>query len=357
MSTRRIAFAAFVCAAYVIASSTHVASAGLPAGQHTLVPKVWSEGPWHVTNYSPSEFHGPIGSLTPGTHNDLWFSVGPSIAHIDSQRKLTTIRMPEDRWVVSGIAIAHRQIWFSAGQSGKVGIVDLAGRVRFLQVVPRRDFPDLRDLIINSAGEMWFIDYGRSSIGYRSSAGRVVENPFAPASAKVAEIPYAERVFPTRMMHCMGKIWVSTFGQKGLGLYVIDENLRPQPFFIELPKAGETFDMECDTSDRLWLSVTDYRNGLVYRFDAGGHFKKIPLAGFNGGSLASDREGGVWLMSDYGFHPGIRLYHIDRHSAVTTRTVPTAVFGRTSIAFDANRRLWLGLNDGGSPLAVTELDP
>jgi hypothetical protein len=59
--------------ACVIASSSQIASAGLLPGQHSATPKLWSEGPWRVTNFTPDELDFRIGSLTPGSNHDLWF--------------------------------------------------------------------------------------------------------------------------------------------------------------------------------------------------------------------------------------------------------------------------------------------
>jgi hypothetical protein len=357
---QRTAIAASLIFLSIIAMScAHAATAGLPPGQHTATPKLWSEGPWRVTNYSPLEFNYRIDSLTPGTDHDLWFSIGSSIDHIDAQRTMTAIRMPEPQWIVSGITIANRQVWFSAGQSGKVGLVGSDGQPSFFQAVPRRDFPDLRDIFVNSAGDMWFVDAGRSSIGYRSASGRVVENPFNITPETVVESQYGTRVYPERMAHCMGKFWVAARDSMRSELYVIDENLRPQPYFVNRPAHTEVYDIACDSADRLWLDLVDYRTGsTVERFDKGGHFKTIFLSGFAGGELTPDQSGGVWLTGLFNRGPLQSLIHIDRQSAITKRTLPTTpAYGQWPIADASDGTLWLGVTYGNSPIAVTELEP
>jgi hypothetical protein len=355
---RTIVPAALACVAGVIASYWHVAAAGLPPGQHTATPKFWSEGPWRVTNYTPFELDFRIGSLTPGLDHDLWFSEGSSIEHIDSQRSTSTIPMPEPQWIVSGIAIADRQVWFTAGQSGRVGIVDTNGHARFIQVVARRNNPDLRDLFVNHAGELWFLDIGRSSIGYRSSSGRVVENPFAvPAGSDTTQI-YNRQVYLLRMAHCMGKFWVVERNATASELEVIDENLRPHPFFIDHPKLAQLVDLACDSDDRLWLAFTDYRQGMtVEHFDAAGRFKKAFIAGFEGGNIAVDRSGGMWLIGLYNRRPRQTLLHFNSRGVMTTRILPVDAYAQLPIVEDMDQRLWLGINYGGSPIAVTELEP
>ena len=272
---------------------------------------------------------------------------------------MTAIRMPEPQWIVSGIAIANRQVWISAGQSGKIGHVDADGHMRFIQVVPRRDFPDLRDLYVNSAGEMWFIDFGRSSIGYRSTSGRVVENPFSMTAETVVEKQYGTRASPERMAHCMGKFWVAARDSMRSELDVIDENLRPQPYFVNRPAHTEVYDIACDSADRLWIYLTDYRTGsTIQRFDKGGHFKSIVLDGFAGGDLTPDRLGGMWLTGVFNREPLQTLVHIDRQSAITTHRLPTTPsYGQWPIAAASDGTLWLGITYGNSPIAVTELEP
>jgi hypothetical protein len=335
------------------------ASAGLPPGQHTAARKLWSNGPWRVTNYTPLEINYRIDSLTPGTDHDLWFSLGSSIEHIDAQRAMMAIRLPEPQWIVSGIAIANGQVWFSAGQSGKVGLVEADDHVRFNQVVPRRDFPDLRDLFVNSAGDMWFIDAGRASIGYRSAAGRVVENPFSITPQTAVERQYGTRVYPERMAHCMGKFWVAARDSMRSELYVIDENLRPQPYFVNRPPRTEVYDIACDSADRLWLYMVDYQTGsTLERFDRGGHLKTIFIPGFAGGQLTPDHSGGIWLSGIFNRGPLQSLIHIDRQSAIRTRTLPTTpAYGQWPIADASDGTMWLGITYGDSPIAVTELEP
>jgi len=169
---------------------------GLPPGQHTSAPKYWSGIDRAVTNYTPFQLDYRIENLTPTADGGLWFSVGSSIQRIDPDGSLTPFVMPHNLWRVSGITQVRQTTWFSAGQSGKVAVIDARRRIRFIQVVPRRFFPDIRDIVVNGAGEMWFLDEGRRSIGYRSSSGRVVENP----------IPQADWV--SRMQHCMGRLWL-----------------------------------------------------------------------------------------------------------------------------------------------------
>ncbi|HKW45008.1 MAG TPA: hypothetical protein VJN22_05065, partial [Candidatus Eremiobacteraceae bacterium] len=164
--------------------------------------------------------------------------------------------------------------------------------------------------------------------------------------------------YPVRMVHCMGKLWVSAYNSYSSGgLNVIDESLRPQPYFIDLPKYAEIGDMACDASDRIWLAISDFRTGaFIGRFDAGGHFKRISLVGYEGGRLAADSAGGVWL-SAYARQARLTLLHFDRHSAETTFYLPTVNGGEDPVTFDPDGRIWVGMNDAGSPVAVTELEP
>jgi hypothetical protein len=311
----------------------------LPPGQHSGTPKVWPRLGWHVTNFTPLQFDGPIIDLTAGTHGDVWFGAGSSLEHIDRQRNMSVAHMPYSDWMVSGISVVGDEVWFSAGQSGKLGILDDAGRVRFVQAVPRPFNPDLLDVVANQDGEAWFVDSGRSSIGYRSSSGRLVEKPFP------------HNVVPTHMRHCMGRLW-ATAGS----LYSIDDDLRPRPISLGLAPEYSAQSLACDVFDRLWVFATDGEDGTLVRIDSRGGRKQTTISNARGGTIGADLTGGVWVVPATQLWPGLLLLHFGSELTMTRRYLQTEIDGGGSVVEDANDRLWLAMNDGNSPLAVTELD-
>ncbi len=312
---------------------------GLPPGHHTAHPKHWAEVPAYVTNFTPLQFDYHIDDLTPDRDQGLWFSVGSSMEHIDARDDLTSIPMPFWQWRVSGIALTSDGIVFSAGQSGKLGFVRrAAGPVEYVQAVPRRDFPDLSDLVTNDRGEIWFLDRGRSSIGYRAADGRVVEHPFP------------DMAYPIRMRHCMGRLWVVAVRTSGSGLYFIDKDLHPVPYLSVVSGRMQVEDIACDSKERLWLSSYDVGRTSTVRFDGLGNRKEYD--GLSG-AMAPDPEGGMWIL---GREAG-DLIHVAANSARQTIHLPATFYAESVVSEDLAGRLWIGKNDAGSPVAVTRIDP
>ncbi len=164
-----LAILLIACGALVEAPARAAAVGGLPPGQHAAHAKYWPRLQRWVTNFTPLSFHLGITNLTPGFERDLWFSVGEALEHIDRNGRMTQYRMPYSLWRISGIARGpDGRIWFSAGQSGRIGTVDRAGKLRMEQLVPRRHFPDIRELVVTPSGDLWFSDFGRASIGHRT---------------------------------------------------------------------------------------------------------------------------------------------------------------------------------------------
>ncbi len=157
----------------------------------------------------------------------------------------------------------------------------------------------------------------------------------------------------------MGKFWVAARDSMRSELYVIDENLRPQPYFVDRPPHSELYDIACDSADRLWLYMVDYQTGsTIERLDKGGHLKAILIPGFAGGELTPDQSGGSWLIGIFNRGPRQSLVHIDRQGAITTRRLPTTpAYGQWPIAEASDGTMWLGITYGDSPIAVTELEP
>ncbi len=336
---------AAVLAAVAIGAWAIAMADGLPPGQHTATPKYWPRLGWHVANYTPFQFDGRVRSLTAGTNGDIWFGVGSSLEHIDSHRNMSVTRMPYSQWTVSGISVVGKDVWFSAGQSGKLGILDGTGNLRFVQAVPRRFNPDIWDVIANNDGEAWFVDYGRLSIGYRSATGRLVENPFPPEAN------------PIRLAHCMGRLWVVAVmsANTSSGLFTLDDDLRPQPFFLDLPRGYTVRDISCDRSDRLWMIESDYTSASVIRFDGGGNFKRLTIGQAGGGSLTPDLAGGLWVTPAVRAYLGV-LLHVGPDMALMRRVLPAEIEDGDPVLADSDSRLWIAVNGGGFPIAVTELD-
>lgn len=336
---------------------------GLPRGHHTVHLKYWPRFKWHVTNFTPYELDYRIGNLTPDGAGGLWFSVGNSIEHIGRDLTIRTFPMHEYLWRVSGIALAGSRTWFSIGQSGKVGVIDQSGRLKLIQVVLRRNFPDLRDIVVKRSGEMWFLDFGRRSIGYRSASGRVVENPLPDVA------------FPYGLVHCMGRLWVAAAREHyGSPLGVIGQDFKLHWISVGLPLHSDIRTMACDSADRLWMSVSSsfratrsppgqwppkfITRAYIARIDRSGHLKEVPFAqGISGGQLAADSRGGVWLTNWVPNWSRFLITHVTANGSVHAYHLPVDdVFGGGSIAVAPGGILWLAMNEGNSAIAVTRLN-
>jgi hypothetical protein len=314
----------------------------LAPGQHTAWPKYWPQVDRYVTNYTPYELDYRIENLVPDNDAGLWFSTGQSIEHIDRHGRMESFSMPSTYWIVSSIVMHGDKVLFSAGQSGKVGVINRDNELKFTQVVPRRYFPSLRDLVVNRAGEMWFLDVGRKSYGYRSAAGRVVEKPLP------------ENMYPQKMQHCMGRLWVSAnaLNAQGGKFGVIDNRFKIRWHQLSSYTPADVFvrDMICDRQDRLWLVLAARNATWIARLDR----EFTPFFGVATPSqIAPASDGGIWITSWYTPRGRATLAHIDGSGHVSSLQLPTENWLDTLA--DANGTLWLAMNESGSPIAVTRL--
>jgi len=317
-------------------------SQGLPPGHHTSPPKSWKSITASVVNFTPFQFNYRIENLTPGPNHDLWFSAGSSVEHIDAQDSMSEIPMPYSQWTIGGIAVTTTGVVFTIGQSGKVGIIDSGGSVRYVQVVPRKDFPDLRDLVVDGGGEMWFVDLGRKSIGYRAPDGRVVEHPFP------------DNTYPIQMRHCMGRLWVVAINPTaGTELFFIGDNLRPIPYPSVVRKPMQIEAMACDVSDRLWLSTGYGATISTLWFDRSGHHKEI---GGIGNAIAPDLVGGIWAQGPQQYGWRLMLIHVAANGARRDVTLPASIPVGHDLVVDGDGTMWLAVDYGGSPVAVTRIE-
>lgn len=329
-------------------------AAGLPPGEHSKTPKLWERVGKHVVNYTPRDFGGRIHALT-ARGDELWFALGNTLEHIERSGRLTSFPMPAPQWQVGGIAAGPANtVWFSAGQSGRIGFVDAAGHYHFQQLVARRFFPDIRDIAPMAGGDLWFLDLGRASFGHRTPSGRVYERHVTGPQAN-----------PSHLAACGGKIWVSSTTPFGLGNFgTLDARARVRPYQLPIMQRGWIEALACDRRQRLWFTyVTPYdreqqrQHAFVGYVDASG--KAGFLSGdFSGaGALAAANDGGLWLSVFAGYRPGASprptLMHVDRNAQRWKRELPTVP--PYSMAVTTDGSLWLDDNEAGSPIAVTRL--
>jgi streptogramin lyase len=147
-------------------------------GQHSAHPKYWPAVHRWVTNYSPYSYGGEIHGLISDTAGGVWFGDYNSLEHIDAAGRMSQYLMPEWLWEIYGFARDRfGRLWFSLGQSGRIGTIDSNGTLYTRIVVPRRFMPDLREIAFDSGGNLWFMDFGRRSVGVLSAQGVLREQP------------------------------------------------------------------------------------------------------------------------------------------------------------------------------------
>lgn len=147
-------------------------------GQHSEHPKYWAAVHRWVTNYSPYSYSGRISALTGDGKGGVWFGINSSLEHIDAGGRMSQYVMPEWLWEIYGFARdGTGRLWFSLGQSGRIGTIRSDGSLQTRVVVPRRFFPDIRDIAFDADGALWFTDFGRRSVGVLSSGGILREEP------------------------------------------------------------------------------------------------------------------------------------------------------------------------------------
>lgn len=321
---------------------------GVHPGAHSAQPKYWTRSGHWVTNFSPLDFGGPILGLTPGTSGGVWFGVGNTLQHIDASNRMTMYRMPDPLWLVESVTRGpNNSIWFSAGQSGRLGILDARGTLRFETLVARRNFPDIHGLAVSRSGEVWFVDTGRLSFGHRSLAGIV------------AEYPAPKDQYPQSVVRCNDLTWAAAGGILG----TLSADAQVHRFALPIREDGQISGMAC-SGGVLWFTFTpgyyaDKKHETPPPFlgfitpDRRLHF--IPTAAVNAGKVVEDAAGGVWVeTSRLAQFAQADLLHVQSDGIARTVHLPPGIY-LGSMAADEDGTLWLGVDNNNAPAAVTRL--
>ncbi|MEO9170834.1 MAG: hypothetical protein ABI282_00285 [Candidatus Baltobacteraceae bacterium] len=313
-----------------------------PPGQHTASPKFWKTAHRWVTNFSPFAFDGPVTGLISDRSGGAWFGLGQTVEHISSFGAVQNYTITK-QWLWQVWSLARDpsgRIWFSLGQSGRIGTLDKYGRAYTLVVVARRFNPDIRKIVFAPNGDLWFQDYGRASIGRRSSDG------------SVKEIPTANGAWPIDIEFCNGRMWAVTQGNAHDAIYRIDGNLDSVFRFHDWKRYGES-SLACDAGGRLWYSHfsayrTYSRQGYIDR--DGGTYEAAAMLQDERVFSAPDR-GTVWFSGFRSFAPTAydraRLTLLERNGKGQTVNdmtlpIPWPVFSGTLTAA-RDGTVWLGI--------------
>lgn len=268
------------CLAAILCLSP-AARAAIPApGQHSIRPKYWATFHRWVTDFSPYAFDSSVNALLPDGHGGVWFAIGSSLERVTSGGEVRIVYDSHEwLWEIWGLARdAHGRVWFSLGQSGRIGEVEPDGRIRIRSLVPRSDFPDIRQIAFAPDGSLWFSDVGRSSIGVRSPDGLV------------REIPTPKRDLGT-FAYCNGKAWVAESG------VVYESDPRLSAFMQTLTQRSGDFPfISCDAAGDLWFARSSWQgaNWAAGFIDVHGSVHRVS-PGFDPTGVFAGDDGAVYF--------------------------------------------------------------
>jgi len=275
---------------------TRVSRADVPPPGTHGAPKRWQIGVT-VTNFSPFAFDGPIVGLTPDKRGGVWFGLGRTLEHIDATGRMQNYEVSrEPLWRIGGIAYdPSGHLWFSLGQSGRVGTVDSNGRLQTRILVARNDFPDVRSIAFDAQGTLWFQDVGRRSIGRRLADGSAREIP-------IPDNGYSNPLRTGELTICNSQIWIAANnnhiradGSRGAtpaydAIYAVQGDLhalrRIHTWFHEGYSS-----IACDSHGNLWFTHVPYiwaslagfidRSNAVHEREVDDQYQRV-YAGWNG---------------------------------------------------------------------------
>jgi streptogramin lyase len=300
-----------------------------------------------VTNFNPTDT--PVVGLSPDGSGGLWFGAGPNLDHIDRDGRIETYPISREwLWSVSGVAIdPHGRRWYSLGQSGRIATLDGHRRVRTQVLVPRRYFPDIRDLVFDARGTLWFVDSGRSSLGRRTAQGVVREKPFS------ADVTIHG------LVRCGNAIWVTTSRNRESTIFTI-------PGDLQSLRAARTWNdyryisIACDANGTLWYSAMRTERTTIGTIDPDGRSREFAES-LDGAFVQSGADGSIYLTGEQtgrehcACSTAARLAifrpHGDHFSATT---LPILSWTEVAFASARNGTLWLAVRD---PWSVVRMVP
>lgn len=343
---RRGAFRGCVGLALALVFATScVALADIPLpGQHSARAKFWPSVRRWVVNFSPYAFNGPIVGLHSDGAGGAWFGVGQTVEHITADGRVANyVASTESLWQVRSITTdTAGRIWFSLGQSGRIGTIDRSGRVQTSVLVPRRYNPDIRDITFDRAGTLWFSDVGRRSVG-RKTLGLPVE-----------EIALPDAGIPLQVLSCAGRVLVTSWNSNGAShMYALATDRAA--LRITASEERNYGRLACDTRGATWFASP---SNAGY-FDTAGR-PQTRRAAFVTTAVAPAANGGVWFAG-YRGELSINLEHrlylqrVDERKAAQTVTLPIDYgdLGGFSVANDGT--IWVAIGGGNEAYSVVRL--
>jgi hypothetical protein len=312
-----------------------------PPGQHSSSPKFWRSANRWIENFSPFDFSARIAGLKPDGSGGLWFGLGRTLEHINRSGVMQSVTVsPNWLWQVWSLARdpSHR-LWFSIGQSGRIGTIDANGRIHTEVLVPRRYFPDIRQIAFASDGTLFFLDLGRRSIGRRTSDGTV------------DEVPLPHDRYPVDFTFCNGRPWVVARSPRRIGIFVASSDLRELREFYPFRDNG-LVSLGCDSHSDVWFTYSGYRPGAALTgfidrknriFQSESTIRDHHIAGTDDGAWVigtTSPSTNAWLLSN------TTLEHRRGQHLVSTWVLPVSFYQvwQTQLTVSSDQTIWMSLN-------------
>jgi streptogramin lyase len=295
--------------------AANVARADIPPGGTHGVSKSWPAARATATNFSP--FVGDhIRNLTPDQQGGLWFSDAGTLEHVDRSGAMRNYVITQEwLWYPMGITRdTTGRLWFSLGQSGRIGMLDKLGRVQTQKLVARANFPDIRDIAFDRQGVLWFNDFGRRSVGRRTAQGRV------------KEIPVPGGAYPLGLTICNSKMWVVAKGNGGDALYTVRGDLRSlQP--ARTWRNSGNLTIACDARGVLWYAHSPYQDSAVEGSVDRENAVHEEATRFRYEQVHGGWNGSIWFTGFDSSEHLILETMVDKHRVERTLPILLTVFG------------------------------
>lgn len=338
-----------IVAVALLASAMSVPSlASIPAPGTHGVSKIWPAIRATAINFSPFSFDAHIVALSPDGSGGVWFGLGETLEHIDRFGAMHNYDTRQSwLWQISGLARDPAgRLWFSLGQSGRIGTFDNHGALQTRIVVARKFFPDIHQIIFGGDGTLWFQDFGRLAVGERTPNGRLREMPLPDGGT------------PSAIARCDHKLWIATSGRAYDAIYTVTGNLRSLHRVAMLRRPGR-ISIACSLAGNLWFAHVPSQDNTTSSgyIDARGVVHAYGV-GLQSGTVHRGGDGSIWFAGFRASSPrewtSARLVLIrlaPKHDHAWTLPVPFDAFDDSLTS--SGGAVWLSCNNPDSVLKVT----
>ncbi|HEY5690216.1 MAG TPA: two-component regulator propeller domain-containing protein [Cyclobacteriaceae bacterium] len=209
---------------------------------------------------------------------------------------------------------------------------------------------------IETRGDVLFISSFGSGIERVDGEGTTTYNDL---NSPITKINPTDPYIPiTSIEGSADGLWVANYGAL-MSLHLLSTDLSWQSFSLTQPQASFPTELLIDESQRVWMIIDPTKGGGVIVFDkAANSSVYLTTQAGKGGlpanairSIATDRDGKIWLGTDAGvvFYPIATNFFgasVDSARPIYENQFLLRDESVTAIAVDGGNRKWLGTNNG-----------